>query len=199
MRRRNSIVLTLALAIGTATGCQTKPSGADYFWLSSESRIIFDVKVIAPLTGVIQGVAVMREDGTATVGGIEYRKVVVSFDGIPGSQSEVSYYRLGNDGIYSRKSLETAEKEILEFPLPPKVGRTWSSIQGTSQFEHEISSVEDLDTADATYQACIKISSKGSRDGQEMQVVSWYGPGVGLIKSSISASGVLIEMNRRTE
>jgi hypothetical protein len=195
--RRLLRILVLVL-VGTTAGCSGRPPGAEYFWLSPGARITYDMKILAPLTGVIQGTAIFREDGTTTIAGQTYHKSVVTFDGVPGAESETSYERLGKDGIYSRKSVDASGEEVLEIPLPPDVGRNWSYGRDDLKLDNTIAAIEDVDTPEATYRKCLKVVGTGTKGGTSVRTLSYYAPQVGLIKQSmVLGNGVSIELKRR--
>jgi hypothetical protein len=197
--QRSRYLLLLPLLTVVMAGCSRKPEGAEYFWASTGSRRTYDVKMLIPLAGVVEGTMIEREDGTASIDGSTYHKTVTTFDGIPGAKPEVSYVRLAADGIYSRKSTDPKAPESLEIPLPPEVGRKWTFVQDDLTMEMEISAVEDFDTAEKTYKRCIKVTGSGTKGGDPIKAVSYYAPKTGLVKMSMEGSGFLMDLKLRIE
>jgi hypothetical protein len=198
MRPRNCVLFPICLALLLAT-CTSNPDGAEYFWASSGSRKTYDVKMLVPLVGTLEGTIIEREDGTVNINGKTYHRFITSYDGIPGTETEVGYRRLAPDGIYSRKSTEENAPESLEIPLPPKIGRTWSYSREDLRMEKEIATLEDLDTAEKTYKRCLKITGKGRQGFRSVKTVSYYAPKIGLVKMSMELSGVLMELKIQNE
>lgn len=197
-RRIGCRVLMFALVfLGVA--CSSQPKGAEYFAGTAGSRRIYSVRMLVPLTGVVEGTMIVRVDGTADINGRTYSKSVITFDGIPGAGSEVSYGRLGADGIYSRKSTEPQAPETLEIPLPPDIGRKWSYVQGDLKMDLEISAIEDVDTVEKTYRQCLKVTGIGTKGRNPIKAVSYFAPKTGLVKMSMEGSGVLLEMKLKSE
>jgi hypothetical protein len=184
-----------------------EPEVAEYFLFPAGHRNIYDVRIVdIPSHKIIKGTVIRREDGTVNIGGKTYHKKAITVDGIqdeipflgPDKVSYV-YVRLAADGIYSRKSTDPKEPEILSIPLPVKVGRKWTVVQGGLREEMEISAVEDLDTAKKIYKRCIKITNTviktKERDGfigrallshmEEGKSVVYYAPKIGLVKGEM--------------
>lgn len=199
METTTARALALALFIALTAGCSGNPDGAEYFWASTGARRTYDVKMLIPLAGVVEGVMIVREDGTSEIDGQTYYKTVTSFDGIPGAQPEVSWARLGSDGIYSQKSEDPTSPETLEIPLPPEIGKKWSYSQDDLRMEMEVAAVEDFDTAEKTYKRCLRIVGNGTKAGDRVKAVSYYAPRVGLVKMSMEGTGFLMELKIRGE
>jgi hypothetical protein len=179
-------------------GCSREPDGADYFWASAGARRTYDVKMLIP-AGVVEGVMIWREDGNASINGSTYHRSVTTFDGIPGFETFVSYQRLAPDGIFGRESTNPKASETLEIPLPPEVGRKWTSVQDGVTMEMEISAVEDLDTVEKTYKRCLKVVGSGMKGGHQIKSVSYYAPNIGLVKMSTQASEFSMDVKLRVE
>lgn len=199
MKRATASALALAISISLTAGCSGNPDGAEYFWVSNGARRTYDMKLLIPLAGVVDGVMIVRADGTSKIDGQTYYKTVTTFDGIPGAQQEVSYARLGSDGIYSRKSDDLTSAETLELPLPPEIGQKWSFSQGDLRMEMEVAAIEDCDTAEKTYQKCVRIVGSGTKAGARIRTTSYYAPRIGPVKMSMEGSGILMELKIRGE
>ena len=199
MGRPLNVLVTVL--VGVVVGCSGRPDGAEYSWLSAGARTTYDMKVLTPSTGVIHGTMITRQDGTIAIGGQTYYKSVTTLEGVPGAaEPEVSYQRLGRDGIYSRKSVDASAQDVLDIPLPPEVGRKWSSSHGDLVLENSIVAIEDVDTAEKTYRKCLRVQGNGTKGGGTIQIVSYYAPQIGLIRSSmVLGNGVSIELKRRQE
>ncbi|MFL6196821.1 MAG: hypothetical protein ACJ75H_21740 [Thermoanaerobaculia bacterium] len=153
--------------------------------------------MLMPFTGQVDGVAIVSDRGKQTIDGKTYSKTMTTFDGIPGTQPESSYRRVGDDGVYSRKSTDPNEPEALEFPLPPTVGRTWSLKQDDLSLDLAIMAVEDFDTASKTYKNCLKVAGTGKKGASPIEVTSYYAPKVGLVLMSMKGPRFFMELKRR--
>lgn len=194
---RLRLALSLAL-IFLSVGCSNEPEGLSYFGsLKDGERKTYDVKMLVPFTGQVNGVAIISNRGKETFDGETYYKTVATFEGIPGSQPETSYLRIGDDGIYSRKTLSADAPETLEFPLPATVGRTWVSKQDGLMLEMSITSIEDFDTASKTYKDCIKVVGTGTKDTHPIEATSYYAPDVGMVLMSMKGPEFTMEMKVR--
>ena len=194
---RYSTILSFTL-LALAASCSKEPSGAEYFAPPPEGeRRTYDVTVAGPLTRQVKGVAIVSNRGEETVGDQTYWETVTTFDGIPGSRPETSWVRVGDDGVYSRKSTDPTAPETLEWPLPPTVGRTWSSRQAEVDMKMTIAAMEDLDTAGKAYRNCLKVIGTGRKGTASLETTSYYAPDVGLVLTSTKGPGVVMEMRLR--
>lgn len=198
MRRRRHI-LFFPFLVSLAAGCSGQPEGAEYFSVLPGSRHTYDVTMIIPLVGVVEGTMIVREDGTTDIAGRTYHRSVITYNGIPGAESAVSYVRLAPDGIYSRKSTEPNARDRLDMPLPLAVGRKWSHTEDNLTMEMEIAAVEDFDTAEKTYKRCVKITGSGTKGRDRIKTVLYCAPRIGAVKICTERSGVLMEMTLRGE
>lgn len=190
----------MSLVLVVLSGCSGNPDGAEYFWISTGSRRTYDVKMLIPrTTGIVEGIAIFRGDGTCEIDGLRYQKEVLTLDGIPGTEPTIYYIRLAKDGIYSRKSNDPTSAENLEIPLPPEIGRKWLYIEDDFRIEMEIVAVEDLDTTEKTYKRCVKVAGDGTKANYRIKMVQYYAPQVGLVKMSVEGSGVLQDWKIRDE
>lgn len=192
-------MLPLHVLVLLVVGCSRQPEGAEYFWVSAGARLTYDVKILNPTAGTIEGTMTLREDGTINVAGHTYHKTVTTFQGLPGAGNEVSYTRLAPDGIYSRESPDPSVPETLELPLPPDLGRKWSTTDDDLTMEMEITAIEDCDTVEKTYKKCIEITGNGSKAGIAVKELSYYAPKTGLVKMSLEAAGFLMELTLQSE
>ncbi len=172
-------------------------SGAEYFGSTSDERKTFDVIVLGPFGNQIKGVAIVSNRGKETIDGKTYYKTVMTFDGIPGSQPQTSYDRLGADGVYSRKSTAANAPETLEFPLPPTVGRKWLYTQDDINMEMQVAAIEDFDTANKTYKRCLKVIGNGEKGAAPIELTSYYAPKLGLVFMSMRGPGFGLEIKLR--
>lgn len=190
--------ITLAL-VTIGASCSRGPANSKYFWAAPGVRRVYDAKVRIPFAEDLNGTAIMRHDGTVTVDGHTYHTIVTTFDLMQASDPEVNYYRLSQDGIYTRKSLDPAVPEVLDLPLPPEVGRKWSYELGNVKADCEILAVEDVDTAKRTYRQCLKVASIGTQGGDAVRTVSYYAPEIGIVKTSVEGAGMIMELRLREE
>lgn len=200
MQPAKFIAFAVPLILVVLSSCSGNPEGAEYFWNPNGSRRTYDVKMLIPrTTGILEGIAIFRGDGTCEINGLRYHKQVLTFDGIPGTEPDIHYVRLARDGIYSRKSNDPTSAENLEVPLPLEIGRKWLYIEDNFRVEYEIVAVEDLDTTEKTYKRCVKVAGNGTKDNHQITTVSYYAPQVGLVKMSMEGYGVLQDWKIRDE
>lgn len=171
------------------------PGEAEYFWGGNTERKTYTLKMAIEGAGITEGTMILRQDGTAIIGGTKYYKLLLTTEGIPGATTANYYTRLGEDGIYSRETTDSSVLDSLDIPLPVQVGRKWQHIQGDTRLEMEVLAFEDLDTAEKTYRHCLKIAGKGMAGSDISEETMYYAPKVGLVKGSATYSlGVLMEI-----
>jgi len=183
--------LALVAAVLTLANCSKTPSGAKYFGPMELERRTFDITVLGPAREV-KGAVIISNRGQETIAGKTYYKYVSTFDGIPGAVPQTFYQRLGEDGVYGLSSPGAAESLI--FPLPPTVGRQWSSSQDGLSATVKIEAIEDFDALKKTYRQCLKVVSTGKKGNDTFESTSYYAPDVGLIFRSDRGAGISSEM-----
>src|SRR5688572_7076203 len=81
-----------------ALGCRGTPQGL--VPLEDGMKLVYDVEYVTGLGGVQRAEAIQRVDGTRTIGGNEYFRVVLVVKGMPGWEPEVLYQRIAPDGLH---------------------------------------------------------------------------------------------------
>lgn len=188
-----------ALLALLVVGCSTQPEGAEYFWTPADFQRVYDVRMVLPGAGTIAGTLTLRGEGTTEVAGHTYHKTVATFEGLPGFDTEVTYSRLASDGIYSRSSPDPSVPETLEIPLPPDLGRKWSSAQDDVTMEMEVTAIEDCEAGETSYERCLEITGSGSKAGVAVKDTSYYAPEIGLVKVSMEIAGALVEVTLQSD
>lgn len=190
-------IFFLVVVLGIAS-CSRMPEGSQYFAALQSERQTYSIKMSMPAVGNVEGTAIIRQEGTVEIGGKTYYKSVTTFDGIPGATPETNFYRIADDGIFSRKSTDPNAPELVEIPFPAEVGRKSTSLLNGASIDVEIAAIETLDTAEKSFPNCLKVIGKGSRPEVSMQTISYYAPKIGLVKkSSMIGSEVAVEMTLR--
>jgi hypothetical protein len=143
-----------------------------------------------PVGGAQKGRLAVRGEGTETINGKVYSKVVTVTSGIPGVPPQVRYERRDKNGLYAIDADDSTKTEYLDAPLPVRVGSTWTTKSAKGEVHYRAEAIEASQLFDRTYEKCLKISfSKSDSEGY-----TYYAPGVGQVKSVVKSNGVTIEL-----
>lgn len=181
----------------------SKPAGAEYFYPSTFGTNHYDLQrnadhFVSSINGsfspALANDATLSHTEMALVGWSFYRKIELKILSARSSISDITYSRLGSDGVYSRKSSDTDSPEYLELALPPKVGHRWRYQAGNDDMECEIAALETMEIAGKTYEKCLKVKCWGTMNGRSAYILKYYAPNIGLVKLSSVVGGVGVEM-----
>lgn len=168
------------------TACM-KPKGSEYLGKSG-GRYEYSIE-FAGLTGVQHASMFVRSDKEETIQGKRYTKIVTSFSGIPGLDQSVSYSRSTGHGTYTIDGDSKDKPEYLDTPLPLEVGTHWTSTGPTSKTSYEVVGLESMDTANETYENCLKITFKRTDNNGLTEGTEYLAPKIGLVKMYTRAAG----------
>lgn len=176
-----------------------RPGGAEYFYPSGGDSHKYTFRATTgfyvhaqkgSLSSSWGQHATLAHAGTTLLDGTFYRKMVLTY----GTDSKVTYSRLGKDGVYSRRGTELEAEEYLELPLPPKVGKRWRYQIDNEHIECEIAAIEPVTVAGKTYQRCVRVNSWGTIDGMPAYSVTHYAPWIGMVKFASTVGGEELEI-----
>jgi hypothetical protein len=171
-----------------------EPAKSSYLLPSAGKSVRFAVRVNLPDGQSLYGGATVSNEGFTKIGETEYQQFTISYGGIAGMKKNTSFSRQAKDGIHTRSNTNVSTPEYLELPLPPQVGRKWSCEIDGRNMDREIVAIESLVTPGKKYENCVKVMSRGAIDGKATETMSYYAPGVGLVKAAILVPGARVEM-----
>lgn len=189
--------MTLALAVVAA-----RAEGADYYPLEKgtiwvhESRSVYsgpkesERKVIARV--------VTEVEGTETLGGKTYLRLLRRYEGMPGVSRIVVYRRVADDGVYIARKANDGLKEALELGLPPAIGRSWDYDDGVAS-KRSITDVTSVVTPAGSFERCLKVvrdfltESRRKNYSQEAYFCDGIGPVKSLLMQQTAAGTVVTE------
>jgi hypothetical protein len=136
-------------------------------------------------------------EGTETINGKEYYKLVTTYEGSPGFPPKtVSYLRKGDDGIYLVAGEQKDKPELLSTPVPLKKGTRWSlaSHSPSLKGEYHVEGIETVVLNNVTYEDCLKIYLQQENNGVKGERIDYVAPNVGVIKQLVTFGDILIEV-----
>jgi hypothetical protein len=173
--------LALCLAVA-ATPAYTQRGGKDYFPLAVGSQWSYSGRFSSeggkPVA--LQGAA--RVSGKVIIRGKEYYKYEITSNFSQVSRvhrlfGDVRYYRVDQGGIFILAGKDGDGTELLELPIPLRVGSKWSS--GVAEARAERAGT--LNLGGRTYFGCLKVTFRAA-DG--VRSTEYYlAPGVGVVKA----------------
>lgn len=151
----------------------------DYSPFSEKSRWTYSIEYRAGI-GVQKGKSVVRVDGTESINGKRYYKVVTVFSGIPGAEPDTRYVRPSKEGFYVVR--DKSQPEFLMVPRAPSIGSTWTVKEGDGRVDYRVEAIETAELFDAKYENCLKVSYEGIAHGKTIRGYAYYAPDVGQVK-----------------
>ena len=196
VRKRRTIVLLILIGLCLlgglgVLGFRWLTQEPNYGPISEKSRWTYAVEYRVLFGSVQKGKAVVRVDGTESINGNRYYKVVTVFSGIPGVEPQIEYVRVSKDGAYV--VWDKSKPESLATPAALSVGTTWTVEKGDSHLDYRVEAMETAELFDKKYENCLKVSYKGTVKGRAVKGYQYYAPGVGLVKEFVDASLVTME------
>ncbi len=140
---------------------------------------------------VHSGTVVVRCVGTEKVGGQAYFKCISFTQTTSESQELHSWIRRGANGLYMIK-LKSENPESLVFPLPLKVGSSWTTEAPQGRTTGLIEAIETVDLPERSFSDCFRIVYENfDAQGQSVNKTTfWLAKGVGWAKAeSVSGPG----------
>ncbi len=178
-----------------ALGCGEAPKGL--VPLGDGMKLVYDVEYVTGLGGVQSAEAIQRVDGTKTIGGNEYFRVVLVVKGMPGWEPEVIYQRIAEDGLREVRYVDGKPVEYLLLPIPLKVGQTWQVDMAKLNFACRVEAHEPAILPEKTYEDAYKVACSGSRGPLFFKNYTYWATGAGTVKLVQDAGAIKMEMRLR--
>lgn len=178
-----------------ALGCGGTPQGL--VPLEDGMKLIYDVEYVTGLGGVQRAEAIQRVDGTRTIGGHEYFRVVMVVKGMPGWEPEVVYQRIAPDGLHEVRYVDEKPVEYLLLPIPLKVGQTWQVDMAKMNFACRVEAHEPAILPEKTYEDAYKVACSGTRGPLFFKNYTYWANGAGTVKLVQDAGAIRMEMRLR--
>ncbi|GEM_PF-1118612 len=183
-------LLTLSCSISPASNKPTESvkstvlgDGHKYFPLVDGSKWEF-IYEFSNAYGIQKGKKIVRVDGQETINDKVYYKLISAYSGIPGAESDVSYYRYSSEGIFYLSSKD--KSEILYLPNKLEVGTTWIIPFHRGDTFCRVESMESAELFDRKYENCFKITFERTEKDEEgkykIKGYEYLAPGIGTVK-----------------
>ena len=189
--------VSVCLLVLLLTGCVENPE-IDYNPMSVGSIWEYVGKMTTGAGKIITVKSKGFIEGTETINGKEYYKLVTTYEGSPGFPPKtVSYLRKADDGIYLVAGERKDKPELLSTPLPLKKGTRWklASHSPSLKGEYQVEGIETVVLNGVTYEDCLKIYLQQENDGVKGERVDYVAPNVGVIKQLVTFGDILIEVS----
>lgn len=176
-------------------GC--RGTSKDFIPLKDGMKLVYDVEYVTGLGSVQRAEAIQRVDGTKTIGGNEYFRVVLVVKGMPGWEPEVIYQRMTPEGLREVRLVDGKQEEYLLLPIPLKVGQTWQVDSGKQNFACRVEAHEPAILPEKTYEDAYKVACTGSRGPLFFKNYTYWANGMGTVKLVQEAGAMRMEMRLR--
>ena len=188
----NKFAVLLLVLLGLISSC-SKPDeyGQEYFPVNKEEEL----SIILDISGqTSQGKLVIIRDEQEVINGKSYTMSKSTIAGLlnPFPAIPPSYSRIAQDGIYEVLGAHKDYPEYLNYPLPLKVGTTWTRETFEGKQNCRVESIEDVNVQGNTYEKCLKVSfqdESGVSSGEEYRA-----KGVGVVKVQDNFKGGSLTM-----
>jgi len=182
--------VALALFVGA---CGGEP-GEEYLPLRVGEECDYTLTLGGP-GGTVTGKARSRTTRTA-IAGRQYHRVAFVYDGLPGAEPDVWYYRRSANGIHGTDDTSGNQREMLMFPFPVEVDFTWSDSTTVASgeahsFRARIEAIEAVELFARTYDHAVRVSDSGRRGLVSWEGTQYYARNVGIVKSVFKFSNGL--------
>lgn len=158
----------------------------DYFPLDVGSKCTYAIEYIAFGVGGQKGRAASRIDGEETISGNSYYRLVTVYSGIPGAESETTFYRKTATGVFVIQGKHKDHPEVLYLPLPLKVGLEWTTTLAEMTIHNRVVSNETAQLFDKGFENSFKISFEFDRKTDQgishVKGYKYLAPNTGLVK-----------------
>jgi len=178
------------LLILCLVGCSPGYS-QEYFPLKDGAQWEYSLEMLAPSGQQVFGRIKTRVDGTRTINGVDYFKVISISSGIGGAEPEINYFRASPDGIYILPGTKLDQPEQLYLPASPEVGSEWHVQVPESDLHYTVQAIETAELFDKKYENCLKISVEGTVRMEGSETLSAKGvmhlaPSIGTVSSNLT-------------
>jgi hypothetical protein len=130
----------------------------DYVPLAVGQRRVAAIEMIAGGGTTTRGRIVREVVGTEELGGRTYFKEVATVTGVPGLDDFTTYRRKAADGSYLILADDAARKEMLETPLPLKVGAEWTMENERGKVSYRVVAQGSVTAGGKNYEGCYRIN-----------------------------------------
>lgn len=165
----------------------SKPKGEDYIPLSVGSMHRYVVERRGYRVDI--GVMTVWVKSIEIINGKEYYKIITTYSGIPGAQTEVSYKRKTNEGIFALDLKDGHEYLEVKFPL--EVNTSWTSKTSRGEIHYHVDGMWTLARIDTIYENCIRISYTGSYDKTPIEGYFYLAKGIGMVSMATKMQGFI--------
>lgn len=114
----------------------------------------------------------------------DYTKVLTFHQGLTGMPDAISWVRCATNGFY-QIILKKENPERLLFPLPPRVGLSWTVEESDGKTVGSVEAKESVDLPEHSYPDCLRI--KIERFDNQERILSkstfWFARGTGAVKA----------------
>lgn len=136
--------------------------------------------------------------GTKTINGKDYFEERIVITGGPNWPANINLQRKDEKGVYSLVKSETQYKEVLEIPLPLKVGNTWQVDKGPDLgvSHYKVLSQLNVKIEDQEYKNCFQIELTNPT---KKQTSTFYlAKGIGTIMEVLKLEGLTLTFIHRS-
>jgi hypothetical protein len=186
----------LILASGSLATCSSEEANEaeqlDYFPLHDAAEWNYTMKM-----GPIEYRATIKVDGTQTINGVDYFKIVTTASSPDMEEVDpvIVFWRKAEDGIRQVKADDESQEEMLLLPLPLEIGRTWTTgLGGKVSAEYRVEAIEDAVLPGRTFANAVKVAFRNTGGPTAVEGFSYYAPGVGLVRLVTQTTGVTADM-----
>jgi hypothetical protein len=192
-------LITLLLFISLGLGMSACTRATSYFPLEAGATWEYTVEYPTMFSGPKKAKLVSRIEGTQTIDGKTYFKMVTVSSGMPGAKDGTTFYRIGDDGVYQHDGNE----EQLFLPSSLKEGTSWTINGPNGALHYRVEGIETAHLVDKTYENCIKISYEGDhavsglpwQQTARIKGVVYRAKGIGEVKSFMEGPGGTAEFS----
>ena len=180
------IVMGLAMVV-SLSGCHSK-SELDYLPMVVGATWEYRMETLEEGRGkekqIRAGTVVCRCVARERIAGKDYLKCMTFQQGSPGTVECACWYRRAGDGLYQIR-LKPENLEILLFPLPLRVGLSWTTEESKAKTVGLVEAVETVDLPERSYPNCFKIKyDMYDNQGRVLNKTTlWLAKGVGWVKA----------------
>jgi len=182
-----ALIILIALFL---SACGGRENTKDYFPMDIGEQWEYEFSVNAPGSGVQTFTLTSRVEGNETINGNKYSQFVNVYHDLPGAETEISYQRHTEEGLFSIDQKAPEQSEHIDVPFPLEEGMIWTVVEVDSQIEYRFEGLEDVFLPDETYVDCLKLTFSGVSEGRLLTGEEYHAKGVGLVKSTGDYGGM---------
>lgn len=186
--------LTICLVLPMLSACGGNKEAYAYFPLEVGSENVYEGRILPEMPGFGTFMIVDRSVEDVTINGRTYVRNETEYQGLLGADGDVSYSRIGGDGVYTIDNDHPDQVEYLAYPFDIKQGDSWEVNAISQQLMYRFTEKTTAMLNGAELKDCRKFELSGMMEGDPVEGYEIYCRNIGLVRTILTLPDASLRM-----